>query len=158
MMPNIDSITPPSEAPTLEAVMSCYLRSINGGRVLGAFDQRLFSYSEQEAVAGSGKSGSTPSSPTEEDIGECQSSPAAGTPGAEADLQSTEVVSSLVQTENAEMPVLPKQGWIDPARALQLINEYFDEVSDEQLYVDLAESAPELIEYFGFPNPERSSH
>ena len=40
-------------------------------------------------------------------------------------------------------------GRIDPKKARQLIKEYFAEVTDQELYDDLMEYAPELIDHFG---------
>lgn len=54
------------------------------------------------------------------------------------------------------MSIPAAQGSIDPELALQLVNEYFDKASDEELYDDLKEVAPELIEYFEIPDPRAS--
>lgn len=74
-----------------------------------------------------------------------------------AGTSSYEEETCPVTSEDEKMPSLPKQGRIDPVRAIHLINEYFDEVSDEQLYVDLTEWAPELIEHFCLSKPDRLS-
>lgn len=45
------------------------------------------------------------------------------------------------------------QGPIDPEMALRLVNEYFAEKSEAEIYNDVKEVAPELIEYLGIPDP-----